>query len=112
MREVQRGATFTFMSDLSFIACILFANVNFTHVKNTRHWKSTLMGGGVSYRRFDRTCALLVSFSSPKLRSLWSAQRIESRGLTKRITDLGTRMVSYDAGLVLCRKNDVRLERN
>ena len=32
------------MSDLSFIACILFANVNFTHVKNTRHWKSALMG--------------------------------------------------------------------
>ena len=44
MREVERGATFTFMSDLSFIACILFANVNFTHVKNTRHWKSALMG--------------------------------------------------------------------
>ena len=32
------------MSDLSFIACILFANVNFTHVKNTRPWKSALMG--------------------------------------------------------------------
>ena len=44
MREVERGATFTFMSDLSFIACILFANVNFTHVENTRHWKSALMG--------------------------------------------------------------------
>ena len=41
-REVEQGSTFTLTSDLSCIASILFANVNFTHVKITRHWKSTL----------------------------------------------------------------------
>ena len=44
-REVERGSTFTLTSDLSCIASILFENVNFTHasthVKITRHWKST-----------------------------------------------------------------------
>ena len=31
-REVERGSTFTLTSDLSCIAYILFANVNFTYV--------------------------------------------------------------------------------
>ena len=34
-REVEQGSTFTLMSDLSYIASILFANVNFTHVQIT-----------------------------------------------------------------------------
>ena len=45
-REVERGSTLTLTSDLSSIASILFANVDFTyvrtHVKITRQWKSTL----------------------------------------------------------------------
>ena len=32
-RESERGSTFTLTSDLSCIASILFANVNFTHVR-------------------------------------------------------------------------------
>ena len=32
-REVKRGSTFALTSDLSCIASILFANVNFTHVR-------------------------------------------------------------------------------
>ena len=32
-REVERGSAFTLTSDLSCIASILFANVNFTHVR-------------------------------------------------------------------------------
>ena len=31
--EVERDSTFTLTCDLSFIASILFANVNFTHVR-------------------------------------------------------------------------------
>ena len=44
-REVKRGLTFTLTSDLSCIASVLFANINFTnatHAKITRQWKSTL----------------------------------------------------------------------
>ena len=40
--EVERGSTFTRASDLSRTASILF-NAR-THVKITRHWKSTLRG--------------------------------------------------------------------
>ena len=32
-REVERGSTFTLASDLSSIAYIFFANLNFTHVR-------------------------------------------------------------------------------
>ena len=32
-REVERGSTFTLTSDLSCIASILFATVNFTQVR-------------------------------------------------------------------------------
>ena len=32
-REVGRGSTSTFTRDLSYIASILFANVNFPHVR-------------------------------------------------------------------------------
>ena len=39
-QDVERGSTFTLTSDLSCIASILLANVTFTHVKITRHWKS------------------------------------------------------------------------
>ena len=32
-REVEQGSTFTLTNDISYIASILFANVNFTHVR-------------------------------------------------------------------------------
>ena len=32
-REVERDSIFTLTCDLSYIASILFANVNFTHVR-------------------------------------------------------------------------------
>ena len=32
-REVERGYTFTLVSDLSYITSILFANVNFRHLR-------------------------------------------------------------------------------
>ena len=35
-REVKRGSTFRLTSDLSCIASILFANVNFTHVRTLK----------------------------------------------------------------------------
>ena len=35
-REVKRGSNFTLTSDLSCIASILFANVNFTHVRTEK----------------------------------------------------------------------------
>ena len=45
-QEVEGGSTFTLTSDLSRTASILFANTckvyARTHVKITRHWKSTL----------------------------------------------------------------------
>ena len=34
--EVERGTTFTLTSDLSCIASILFANVNFRHVRTLK----------------------------------------------------------------------------
>ena len=36
MRVVERGLTFTFTSDLSCIASILFANVNFTQLRTKK----------------------------------------------------------------------------
>ena len=33
--EVERGSNFTLTCDLSYIASILFANVNFTYVRMT-----------------------------------------------------------------------------
>ena len=45
-REVERGSPFTLTSDLSCIAYIYFTcEIRFyarTHIKITRHWKSTL----------------------------------------------------------------------
>ena len=35
-REVEWGSTFTFTRDLSYIASILFANVNFTYVRTLK----------------------------------------------------------------------------
>ena len=35
-REVERGSTFTLTSDPSCIASILFANINFTHVRTQK----------------------------------------------------------------------------
>ena len=35
-REAERGSTFTLTSDLSCIAYILFANLNFTHVRTLK----------------------------------------------------------------------------
>ena len=35
-RESERGSTFTLTSDISCIASILFANVNFTHVRTLK----------------------------------------------------------------------------
>ena len=40
--NVERGSTFTFTHDLSYIASISFTHTEFTHVKITRQWKSTL----------------------------------------------------------------------
>ena len=66
------------MSDLSFIACILFANVNFTHVKNTRHWKSALMGLHM------RTIGIILV---PNAAILVVSATVGSRGPTKRSGD-------------------------
>ena len=46
-----------YTGNLSYIASILFANVNFshvTHVKITSHWKSTLIRGRLSNGVFER----------------------------------------------------------
>ena len=40
--KVEQGSTLMLMSNLPCIASNLFANVNFTYVKITQHWKSTL----------------------------------------------------------------------
>ena len=89
------------MSDLSFIACILFANVNFTHVKKYATLEISPYGAAHAH---------YWHHSRPQ--SCDPCGQRNGSVAVARPKDLGTRMVLHETGLVLCRKNDVRLERN